>query len=45
MSDDQLIKLMGDVPHNSFILLEDIDVIFTNRAQKSIMGIKKKKTF
>lgn len=47
MSDEQLIRLMGEVPHNSFLLLEDIDVMFTSRAKESVIGwcYKINKTF
>ncbi|VVC26894.1 ATPase, AAA-type, core,ATPase, AAA-type, conserved site,P-loop containing nucleoside triphosphate [Cinara cedri] len=44
MSDDQLIKLMGEVPRNSLILLEDIDAMFTSRVQKSVIESSSKVT-
>lgn len=39
MSDEQLIQLMGEVPTKSFVLLEDIDAMFSNREGKTIIGL------
>jgi chaperone BCS1 len=37
MSDDLLIQLMGEVPSKSFVLLEDIDAMFGNRDNKTVV--------
>jgi len=39
MSDDLLIQLMGEVPSKSFVLLEDIDAMFGNRDNKTVVGM------